>query len=58
MPRKEVCVVGGESLVQPYVTPILAGHQVTKPLVSQFMGNQPLAAPNIFRLFVKERRRV
>ena len=34
--------VGGESLVEPDVRPVLAGHHVTEPLVRQLVGDQPI----------------
>ena len=55
---EEVRVVGGKSLVEPDMAPILAGDEVAEPLVRQFVSHQPLAAADVFRLIAEQRRGV
>ena len=45
---KESIVVSSEAFIKPEVAPVLAGYQITKPLMCQFVGNQTLAGPKIF----------
>ena len=55
---KEVRVVGGESLVEPELAPVLAGDEVAEPLVRQLMRHQSLTAADVFRLTAEQRRGV
>ena len=45
---KESIVVSSEAFIEPEVAPVLAGYQITKPLMRQFVGNQTLAGAKIF----------
>ena len=58
VPGEQVRVVGGESLVEPKLAPVLAGDEVAEPLVRQFVRHQPLAAPDVFRLAAEQGRGV
>ena len=40
---------GREPFIEPNISPILAGHQIAKPLVSQFVRNQWILAGHVFR---------
>ncbi len=48
----------GKSFVQPDVAPILGGHQVTEPLMPQFMRNQGVLVLLVFRRQFRMAQRV
>ena len=52
---EQVRVVGGKSLVEPDMAPVLAGDEVAEPLVRQLVSHQPLAAADVFRLIAEQR---
>ena len=55
VPGEKVRVVGGESLVEPELAPVLAGDEVAEPLVCQLVSHQSLAAADVFRLAAEKR---
>lgn len=42
-------VIRGEALIQPDLAPVFAGDEVPKPLMGQFMRDEPLAIADVLR---------